>query len=336
METVSDPFLIYAQAEKLLPPVTDNKKYEKINRALSRRIKKGDLAARNEIVVRNYRLVRKILHQIIKDQYYNIDDLVQAGMLGLLKAAERFNPKRGVGFVTFATWWIWSNIKAEKKNWRVIHLPNNALDKLGFLLEYKASFWNEHHRDPTDLEMARALARQEYVSGNKCEPAEENILRALPRCLDVIRVLFDVNSSGEKLSSHARARKNEAANVRDNPKISYREQMDPFDHLVACEELRRYEQMAERIRNASASWKPIEQFVLTKRILAPADEQLTLQAVRKLMIKQPDICRRLSRQRISQIEEKVTSRLEKLCRMSKDQVRDLSRVIEDLAVLANV
>jgi RNA polymerase sigma factor (sigma-70 family) len=89
--------------------------------ALAKRSWKGDFQARNELINHNYRLVFCIA------KYFRtsapIDDLFQEGVVGLVKAAGKFDPKRGVRFSTFASWWIKQTIRRYLQEDHLIHIP---------------------------------------------------------------------------------------------------------------------------------------------------------------------------------------------------------------------
>ncbi len=74
-------------------------------RALGSRIKSGDRRAVNELVQHNLKIVVKLANRHI-GQGVPIDDLIQEGNIGLIEAAERFDPKDGVRFISYASLWI--------------------------------------------------------------------------------------------------------------------------------------------------------------------------------------------------------------------------------------
>src|SRR3954453_11645070 len=72
---------------------------------LAKRIERGDLAAKREMIERNLRLVYS-LAQRYRGREANYDDLVQEGTIGLVRAVEKFDHRRGLKFSTYAVWWI--------------------------------------------------------------------------------------------------------------------------------------------------------------------------------------------------------------------------------------
>src|ERR1041385_2438932 len=97
---------------------------------LAARIKKGDRQARAQMIKANLRLVVKIAHD-----YSNFGlpllDLISEGNIGLMKAVERFDPKKGGKLSTYAAWWIKQSIKRALANQsKTIRLPVHLVDKI--------------------------------------------------------------------------------------------------------------------------------------------------------------------------------------------------------------
>jgi RNA polymerase primary sigma factor len=96
---------------------------------LARRIEHGDLAAKREMVERNLRLVRSLAHRY-GGRGASYDDLVQEGTIGLVRAVERFDHRRGLKFSTYAVWWIRRSLADAVGNARTIRIPSGASDRL--------------------------------------------------------------------------------------------------------------------------------------------------------------------------------------------------------------
>lgn len=92
---------------------------------LAARVKAGDKSARDRFVCGNQGLVRKIAYKYINAcAGLDLDDLCQAGNIGLLTAIERFDPEKGFRFSTYATWWIRQAITREiMDKGNMIHIP---------------------------------------------------------------------------------------------------------------------------------------------------------------------------------------------------------------------
>src|SRR5262245_54784151 len=100
----------------------------------SLRYKKADgEAAREALVIHNLRLVLNLAGKF-RNGSLTYDDLVQEGIFGLLKAADRYDPKRGTRFATFAVWWIRQSIgRAIANLGRSVRLPVNRVHKISQL-----------------------------------------------------------------------------------------------------------------------------------------------------------------------------------------------------------
>src|SRR6478752_969748 len=121
---------------------------------LARKIKKGDQEARSEMVRSNLRLVVKIARD-----YANLGlpllDLISEGNIGLMKAVERFDPKKGGKLSTYAAWWIKQSIKRALANQsKTIRLPVHLVDKIAKMRRVSMQMSEDLGREPTDEELA--------------------------------------------------------------------------------------------------------------------------------------------------------------------------------------
>jgi RNA polymerase primary sigma factor len=96
---------------------------------LAKRIERGDLAAKREMIERNRRLVLSIA-QRYRGRGAPFDDLVQEGTIGLVRAVEKFDHRRGLKFSTYAVWWIRRSLANAVVDARTIRIPSNASDRL--------------------------------------------------------------------------------------------------------------------------------------------------------------------------------------------------------------
>lgn len=96
---------------------------------LAKRIERGDLAAKREMIERNLRLVYS-LAQRYRGRGAPYDDLVQEGTIGLVRAVEKFDHRRGLKFSTSAVWWIRRSLAEAVVDARTIRIPSNASDRL--------------------------------------------------------------------------------------------------------------------------------------------------------------------------------------------------------------
>jgi RNA polymerase primary sigma factor len=124
---------------------------------LARRIKRGDQAARQHMIKANLRLVVKIAHDYSS---YGLPllDLISEGNIGLMKAVERFDPKKGGKLSTYAAWWIKQSIKRALANQsKTIRLPVHLVDKIARMRRVAMQLAEEFGREPTDEELGEEL-----------------------------------------------------------------------------------------------------------------------------------------------------------------------------------
>jgi len=124
---------------------------------LAKRIEAGDIEARDELVQANLRLVISIA---VKYQGHNVplEDLIQEGNIGLIKAASKFDYRKGFKFSTYAIWWIKQAIMRTLDNFsRSIRLPSYIVAKMNKFDSVYATLCQELQREPTREEIAEAL-----------------------------------------------------------------------------------------------------------------------------------------------------------------------------------
>lgn len=124
---------------------------------LAYRVQSGDLGARNELVTANLRFVISVAKQY-QHMGADLEDLINEGNIGLIKAAEAFDPTKGFKFATYAVWWIRQSILgfiAEKA--QVVRLPQNVTNQLCRIYNFSINFEQEHHRAPSFDELVQML-----------------------------------------------------------------------------------------------------------------------------------------------------------------------------------
>ncbi len=123
---------------------------------LARGVKLGDERCFNRLVNANLRLVISIAKRYM-NRGLDLEDLIQEGNLGLLAAAAKFDPSRGVRFSTYATWWIKQSItRALSNNWRLIRVPVHAHEIMSKLRKIAKPYYQMHGRPPSIDELAEA------------------------------------------------------------------------------------------------------------------------------------------------------------------------------------
>ncbi|MBI5768089.1 MAG: RNA polymerase sigma factor RpoD/SigA [Verrucomicrobia bacterium] len=124
---------------------------------LARRIRRGDKAARDHMISANLRLVVKIAMDY-KDFGLPLLDLISEGNIGLIKAVERFDPRKGGKLSTYAAWWIKQSIKRALANQsKTIRLPVHLVDKIAKMRRTAMALTEQLGREPTDEELAVEL-----------------------------------------------------------------------------------------------------------------------------------------------------------------------------------
>jgi RNA polymerase primary sigma factor len=121
---------------------------------LARRAKKGDEGALNKLVLHNLRFVVAVAK---KFQHHGIplEDLINEGNLGLIKAVQRYDETRGFRFISYAVWWISQSIRqAIGKKGRIIRLPLNLTESMGSLFKKSLELEQVYEREPTAEELA--------------------------------------------------------------------------------------------------------------------------------------------------------------------------------------
>ncbi|MBN1296546.1 sigma-70 family RNA polymerase sigma factor [bacterium] len=115
----------------------------------------------NRLVRANLRLVIAIAKRYV-NRGLPFSDLMQEGNIGLMKAAERFDPGRGFRFSTYATWWIRQAItRAISEYSRTIRIPVHLNDTLSKMGKFTNKFIQDHQRFPTPVEIAKELNMKE-------------------------------------------------------------------------------------------------------------------------------------------------------------------------------
>ena len=166
-------------------------------KALSKRIERGDRGAKDKMINSNLRLVVSIAKRY-RSEEFTLLDLIQEGTLGLIRATEKFDWRRGFKFSTYATWWIKQAIeRAVQNKARTIRMPIHILQRERAITKTEHDLARSLDRMPTEDEICSALS----ISAKQLR-----VIRKAPRTvtsLDKPLGDADQGSLGDVLASDA-------------------------------------------------------------------------------------------------------------------------------------
>lgn len=124
---------------------------------LAQKVKEGDQVALEKLIKANLRFVISVAKQYQNNQL-PLSDLINEGNLGLIKAAQKFDPRRGFKFISYAVWFIRQFIqRAIEKNKGVIRIPQHKVQSLNKIKKANRILEQKYERAPTDQETAEFL-----------------------------------------------------------------------------------------------------------------------------------------------------------------------------------
>ena len=154
--SIEDPVRMYLKEIGKVPLLTADEEIE-----LAKRMEQGDESAKKRLAEANLRLVVSIAKRYVGRGMLFLD-LIQEGNLGLIKAVEKFDYRKGYKFRTYATWWIRQAItRAIADQARTIRIPVHMVETINKLIRVSRQLLQELGREPTPEEIAEVMDMSE-------------------------------------------------------------------------------------------------------------------------------------------------------------------------------
>ncbi|MCL4442318.1 MAG: RNA polymerase sigma factor RpoD [Firmicutes bacterium] len=149
---IDDPVRMYLKEIGRVPLLSSEEEVK-----LAKRMEQGDEEAKRKLAEANLRLVVSIAKRYVGRGMLFLD-LIQEGNLGLIKAVEKFDYRKGYKFSTYATWWIRQAItRAIADQARTIRIPVHMVETINKLIRVSRQLLQEYGREPTPDEIAREM-----------------------------------------------------------------------------------------------------------------------------------------------------------------------------------
>lgn len=257
---------------------------EKEEKQLARKIRRGNESARQKMINCNLRLVVSIAKKYFwkHDRKVPLQDLIEEGNVGLIKAVDRFKASKGCKFSTYATYWIRQNIERKiGDNVNFIHFPVHFISESSKYKKARMKLIKKFHREPTISE----IAKETKLS----EAAIERVERALSDIVDIVSTEMEMSDDGD---------------MTIGDKIFDCEDISVIDKIVNSERIGYVRSVIERLEDEK------ERTIIKMRFGLDKYQPHSLEAIAKQF--------GVTRERIRQIEVKI---LEKLKDMMKSRIK---------------
>ena len=261
--SIDDPVRMYLKEIGKVPLLSAEEEIE-----LAKRMEQGDVAAKKRLSEANLRLVVSIAKRYVGRGMLFLD-LIQEGNMGLIKAVEKFDYRKGYKFSTYATWWIRQAItRAIADQARTIRIPVHMVETINKLIRVSRQLLQQYGREPQPEEIAAEMG----ISGDK------------------VREIMKI--AQEPVSLETPIGEEEDSHLGD---------FIPDDDAPAPAEAAARTLMKEQLLNALKTLTPREEMVLKLRFGLEDGRQRTLEEVGREF--------KVTRERIRQIEAKALRKL---------------------------
>ena len=173
--SIDDPVRMYLKEIGKVPLLTAEEEIE-----IAKRLEEGDESAKQKLAEANLRLVVSIAKRYVGRGMLFLD-LIQEGNLGLIKAVEKFDYRKGFKFSTYATWWIRQAItRAIADQARTIRIPVHMVETINKLIRVSRQLLQEYGREPTPEEIAKEMGISEVKVREIIKIAQEPVSLETP------------------------------------------------------------------------------------------------------------------------------------------------------------
>ncbi len=269
--SIDDPVRMYLKEIGKVPLLTAEEEID-----IAQRMEQGDEEAKQKLTEANLRLVVSIAKRYVGRGMLFLD-LIQEGNLGLIKAVDKFDYRKGYKFSTYATWWIRQAItRAIADQARTIRIPVHMVETINKLIRVSRQLLQEYGREPTPDEIAKVMNISENKVREIIKIAQEPVSLETP--------------IGEEEDSHLG-------------------DFIPDDDAPAPAEAASFTLMKEQLLDVLDTLTPREEKVLRLRFGLDDGHQRTLEEVGREF--------KVTRERIRQIEAKALRKLRHPSRSKK-------------------